>query len=150
MIPQLTDLGDDRVLIHGAQGSPPPATTKVAITGIGGWENSLILALTGADTEAKAALVERSVHRYAQAAGLTAVAIDRIGQAQHDPVSQNAGTQLLRIAVQGTREGAGRAFSSRMVELALSSYPGLYTLGPPQPGISVRRLLARAARPGDG
>jgi hypothetical protein len=29
---------------------------------------------------------------------------------------------------------AGRAFSSRMVELALSSYPGLYSLGPPQPG----------------
>ncbi|MDT4903120.1 MAG: hypothetical protein QOH52_1136 [Pseudonocardiales bacterium] len=132
---QLTDLGDDSVLIHGAQGSPAPATTKVAITGIGGWENSLILALTGADIEAKAALIERSVHRYAQsAAGLTAVAIDRIGQAQHDPVSQNAGTQLLRIAVQGTREDAGRAFSSRMVELALSSYPGLYSLGPPQPG----------------
>jgi hypothetical protein len=36
--------------------------------------------------------------------------------------------------VQGTKETAGRAFSSRMVELALSSYPGLYTLGPPQPG----------------
>ena len=36
--------------------------------------------------------------------------------------------------MQGTKETAGRAFSSRMVELALSSYPGLYTLGPPQPG----------------
>ena len=36
--------------------------------------------------------------------------------------------------MQGTQQAAGRAFSSRMVELALSSYPGLYTLGPPQPG----------------
>jgi hypothetical protein len=36
--------------------------------------------------------------------------------------------------VQGTREAAGRVFSSRIVELALSSYPGLYALGPPQPG----------------
>ena len=116
-------------------GLTPPATTKVAITGIGGWENSLILALTGADLDAKAALVERSVHRYIEAVdGLDAVAIDRIGKAQHDPDSQNAGTQLLKIAVQGTREAAGRAFSSRMVELALSSYPGLYSLGPPQPG----------------
>ena len=43
-------------------------------------------------------------------------------------------TQLLKITVQGTKEAAGRAFSSRMVELALSSYPGLYSLGPPQPG----------------
>ena len=131
----LTDLGDDRVEIRGVRGSAPPATTKVAITGVGGWENSVLLALTGTDLDAKAALVERSVHRYIDAVdGLDAVAIDRIGQAQHDPDSQNAGTELLRIAVQGTKEAAGRAFSSRMVELALSSYPGLYSLGPPQPG----------------
>ena len=132
---QLTDLGDDRVQIRGVRGSAPPATTKVAITGVGGWENSVLFALTGTDLDAKAALVERSVHRYAQAVdGLDAVAIDRIGQAQPDPDSQNAGTQLLKITVQGTKEAAGRAFSSRMVELALSSYPGLYSLGPPQPG----------------
>ena len=131
----LADLGDDRVQIRGVRGSAPPATTKVAITGVGGWENSVILALTGSDLDAKAALVERSVHRYTDAVdGFDAVVIDRIGQAQHDPDSQNAGTELLRIAVQGTKETAGRAFSSRMVELALSSYPGLYTLGPPQPG----------------
>jgi len=132
---ELADLGDDRVEIRGVRGSAPPATTKVAITGVGGWENSMLLALTGTDLDAKAALVEQSVHRYIDAVdGVDAVAIDRIGQAQHDPDSQNAGTQLLRIAVQGTKEAAGRAFSSRMVELALSSYPGLYSLGPPQPG----------------
>jgi hypothetical protein len=131
----LTDLGDDRVQIRGVRGSAPPATTKVAITGVGGWENSVVLALTGTDLDAKATLVERAVHRYIGAVdGLDAVAIGRIGQAQHDPDSQNAGTELLRIAVQGTKEAAGRAFSSRMVELALSSFPGLYTLSPPQPG----------------
>jgi hypothetical protein len=131
----LTDLGDDRVEIRGVRGSAPPATTKVAITAVGGWQNSMLLALTGSDVDAKAELVERSVRRYAEAVdGIDAVAIDRIGQAQPDPDSQNAGTELLRIAVQGTKEAAGRAFSSRMVELALSSYPGLYALGPPQPG----------------
>ena len=130
----LTDLGDDRVQIRGVRGSAPSATTKVAITGVGGWENSMLLALTGSDLDAKAALIERAVHRYTDAVDGLDVAIDRIGQAQHDPDSQNAGTELLRIAVQGTKETAGRAFSSQMVELALSSYPGLYTLGPPQPG----------------
>jgi hypothetical protein len=131
----LADLGNDRVQIRGVRGSAPPPTTKVAITGVGGWENTMILALTGSDLDAKAALVEQSVNRYIDAVdGLDAVAIDRIGRAQQDPDSQNAGTELLRIAVQGTKEAAGRAFSSQMVELALSSYPGLYTLGPPQPG----------------
>ena len=62
------------------------------------------------------------------------MAIDRIGHAQHDPDSQNTGTELLRIAVQGTRRPLGAPSPSRMVELALSSYPGLYALGPPQPG----------------
>ncbi len=132
---QLTDLGEDRVGIRGVRGSAPPATTKVAITGVGGWENSVLFALTGADLDAKAGLLKRSVHRYAEAVdGLDTVAIDRIGHAQPDPDSQNAGTQLLKITVQGTKDAAGRAFSSRMVELALSSYPGLYALGPPQPG----------------
>jgi Acyclic terpene utilisation family protein AtuA len=131
----LIDLGDDRVKIFGVRGSAPPATTKVAITGVGGWQNSVILALTGADLDAKAALVERSVHRYAETvAGLDAVGIDRIGKAQHDPETQNAGTELLKITVQGTEQAAGRAFSSWMVELALSSYPGLYVLSPPQAG----------------
>ena len=63
---ELTDLGDDRVQIRGVRGSAPPATTKVAITGVGGWENSMILALTGPDLDAKAALVEQSVDRYAR------------------------------------------------------------------------------------
>jgi hypothetical protein len=132
---ELTDLGGDRVQIRGVRGSAPPATTKVAITGVGGWQNGMILALTGPDLDAKAALVERSLRRYAEDVdGLSALTIDRVGEAQPDPDSQNAGTQLLRIAVQGTKEAAGRAFSSRMIELALSSYPGLYALDPPQPG----------------
>ena len=132
---ELTDLGDDRVQICGVRGSAPPATTKVAITAVGGWENSVLLALTGTDLDAKAALVEQSVHRYVEAVdGIDAVAVDRIGQARPNADSQNAGTELLKIAVQGTKEAAGRAFSSRIVELALSSYPGLYSLGPPQPG----------------
>jgi Acyclic terpene utilisation family protein AtuA len=132
---ELTDLGHDRVQIGGVRGSAPPATTKVAITGVGGWQNGMILALTGPDLDAKAALVERSLRRYAEEVdGLSALTIDRTGEAQGDPDSQNAGTQLLRIAVQGTKEAAGRAFSSRMIELALSSYPGLYALDPPQPG----------------
>ncbi|MEU3305373.1 acyclic terpene utilization AtuA family protein [Streptomyces sp. NPDC006678] len=131
----LTDLGEDRVRISGVRGTAPSRTTKVAITGVGAWTNSAILALTGTDLDAKAALVERFVHRYAEAArGLDAVAVERVGRAQPDPDTQNAATELLRITVQGTQQAAGRAFSSGVVELALSSYPGLYSLDPPQPG----------------
>lgn len=121
----LKDLGDDRVQIRGVRGSPPPATTKVAITGVGGWQNSVLLALTGSDLDAKAALVEQSVDRYIETAdGLDSVAIDRIGQAQHDPDSQNAGTELLRIAVQGTKDAAGGLFRPEWSSSPCPATPG--------------------------
>ena len=145
---EVTDLGDDRVEIRGVRGSAPPPTTKVAITAVGGWQNSMLLALTGTDVDAKAALVERSVRRYAASVdGIDAIAVERIGRAQNDPDTQNAGTELLRIAVQGTQQAAGRTFSSHLVELALSSYPGLYCPRPAAARVGVRRLLAGAARP---
>ncbi len=146
---QLTDLGDDRVQIRGVRGSAPPATTKVAITGVGGWENSVVFALTGTDLDAKAALVERSVHRYAQTVdGLDAVAIDRIGQAQPDPDSQNAGTQLLKITRAGDQGGRrarllladGRAGPVQLPRVVL---PRTATTG-----VGIRGVLARTARPG--
>jgi hypothetical protein len=131
----VTDLGDDRVEIRGVRGSAPPATTKVAITAVGGWQNSMLVALTGREVDAKAALVERAIRRYAASVeGIDAIRFQRIGRAEEDPDTQNLGTELLRIAVQGTEAAAGRRFSSRMVELALSSFPGLYVLDPPQPG----------------
>ena len=105
----MTDLGDDRVEICGVRGSAPPSTTKVAITAVGGWQNNMLLALTGTDLDAKAALVERSVHRYVEAGdGIDAVAVDRIGRAQRDPDTQNAGTELLEDRRAGHRTG-GRA-----------------------------------------
>jgi Acyclic terpene utilisation family protein AtuA len=132
---EVTDHGGDRVEIRGVRGSPPPSTTKVAITAVGGWHNDMLLALTGTDLDAKAALVERTVRRYVESVdGIDAVAVDRIGRAQPDPDTQNAGTELIRVAVQGSEHAAGRAFSSHMVGIALSSYPGLYSLSPPQPG----------------
>ena len=80
---ELTDLGDDRVQIRAVRGSAPPATSKVAITAMGGWQNSMILALTGNDPDAKAELVERSVHRYTEVDGVTrsrSTASDRLNR----------------------------------------------------------------------
>jgi hypothetical protein len=132
---RLDQAGPDRVRISGVAGSAPPATTKVAITGLGGWRNECTFVLTGEDADAKAALVERAVRaRLDGDPGIADLRFTRIGVPVSDPADQMAGSSLLHIAVDGEEGSAGRAFSSLCVELALSSYPGIYGMGVPSPG----------------
>jgi hypothetical protein len=132
---RLEPAGPDRVRISGVVGSPPPPTTKVAVTGLGGWRNSATFVLTGLDIDAKAALVEKVVReRLADAAGIADLRFTRIGVPADDPAEQMAGSSLLHISVDGDRDSAGRPFSSLCVELALSSYPGIYGIGAPGKG----------------
>jgi hypothetical protein len=127
--------GPDRVRISGVAGSAPPPTTKVAITGLGGWRNESTFVLTGTDTDAKAALVERAVRaRLDGDPGITDLRFTRIGTPAADPADQMAGSSLLHVSVDGEQGSAGRAFSSLCVELALSSYPGIYGMGVPGHG----------------
>jgi Acyclic terpene utilisation family protein AtuA len=132
---RLDQAGPDRVRISGVRGSVPPPTTKVAITGLGGWRNETTFVLTGTDTGAKAALVERAVRaRLDGDPGITDLRFTRIGRPAADPEDQMAGSSLLHVSVDGEQGSAGRAFSALCVELALSSYPGIYGMGVPSPG----------------
>jgi hypothetical protein len=132
---RLEPAGPDRVRISGVVGSAPPPTTKVAITGLGGWRNDSTFVLTGTDADAKAALVEQAVRaRLDGDPGITDLRFTRIGTPAADPADQMAGSSLLHVSVDGEQGSAGRAFSSLCVELALSSYPGIYGMGVPGSG----------------
>jgi Acyclic terpene utilisation family protein AtuA len=132
---RLDPAGPDRVRISGVRGSVPPPTTKVAITGLGGWRNDSTFVLTGTDADAKAALVEQAIRaRLDGDPGITDLRFTRIGAPADDPADQMAGSSLLHVSVDGEQGTAGRAFSSLCVELALSSYPGIYGMGVPSSG----------------
>jgi hypothetical protein len=132
---RLEQAGADRVRINGVAGSPPPPTTKVAVTALGGWRNAATLVLTGLDLEAKAALAEAAVRARLEALpGITDLRFTRIGVAVCDPADQMAGSCLLQVAVDGDEAGAGRAFAAALVELALANYPGMYGIGAPPAG----------------
>ena len=134
---RLEPAGTDRVRIGGVAGLPPPPTTKLAVTGLGGWRNAATLVLTGLDVDAKAALAEAAVRaRLDGVPGITDLRFDRIGVAAVDPEDQLAGSCLLRVSVDGDEASAGRAFSSALVELALANYPGMYGMGAPGAGSS--------------
>jgi hypothetical protein len=132
---RLEQAGADRVRIVGVAGSPPPPTTKVAITALGDWRNAATLVLTGLDVDAKAELAKAAVRaRLEGVPGITDLRFTRIGVPAGDPDDQMAGSCLLQVAVDGDEAGAGRAFSAALVELALANYPGMYGLGPPGAG----------------
>jgi hypothetical protein len=131
----LRPAGEDRVSISGVRGSPPPETTKVAITSLGGWRNSSTVVLTGLDIDEKASTIERSVRAELEGrAGVEELRFVRIGRAAHDPADQMAGSCLLEISVDGDESACGRPFSSLLVELALANYPGIYYTGVPGNG----------------
>ena len=126
----LSQVDIDRVKVAGVIGTAPPSTTKVSITGLGGHNNSAVFALTGLDVEAKADLVRTTLERrFADDEGVEELLFDLIGSPAENPATQAAGTTLLRVGIRGAEASVGRPFFSALVELALSSYPGLYLMG---------------------
>lgn len=132
---ELASQSEDRVRLTRIRGSAPPSTTKVAITGLGGWRNQMTVVITGLDVDAKAELVSKALRPLlADTEGIYDVRFTRIGTAAVDPDDQMAGSCLLHVAVDGTESGCGRAFSSKVVELALANFPGIYMTDPPGSG----------------
>ena len=131
----LSEEGLDRVAVRGVVGSPPPTTTKVAITTRGPFRNEMMFAFVGLDIDAKVALFERTT-RAGFAGKPLELTFQRIGSVVEDASSQDAATVLLRvIAVSEVEVLASRAFSSALIEQGLSSYPGLFALGLPGPAL---------------
>jgi acyclic terpene utilization AtuA family protein len=126
---RLSAEGQDRVRISGVLGDSPPATAKVALNYSGGWRSTLTLYLTGLDIEEKAALVERAL--WASIPGgrdaFDAVEVSLLRTDKPDPATNADAMAQLRITVKATDERTvGRAFSARVTELALASYPGMF------------------------
>jgi hypothetical protein len=129
----LTDDGVDRVRGAGTRGEPPPPTLKVAMNLAGGWRNAMTIRLAGLDLDDKANLVEQLV---AEASG----GRERFAEwhvtlkrgVEKDPADNEAAIAYLTIAVKSPDKAiVGKAWSSRLVGLSLSSVPGHSIAHPP-------------------
>lgn len=124
--------GPDRVAVARVRGSAPPATTKVAITALGGFRNQYTNVITGLDVEAKVDWYESAVRAAVESSGgVDSVTFERIGTVADDPADQGAASMLVRTTVTGTERGVGRPFGAAIVELALANIPGFYGLDLP-------------------
>ena len=128
----LSAAGQDRVRISGVRGDSPPATAKVALSYVGGWRSTITVYLTGLDIEAKADLVERAL--WAGVPGgrdaFDAVDVTLLRTDKPDPATNAEAMAQLRITVKDADQHVvGRAFTARVTELALASYPGMFGAG---------------------
>jgi hypothetical protein len=124
----LTRVGPDRVEITSVTGSPPPTTTKLAMTAPGGYESSVAFYATGLDLDAKVALLRTHVERITGGLDLSLLRVDRIGAPVEDPPDQWAAAQQILVTAQArTKEQVdARRFVAPMTGLFLPGYPGLY------------------------
>ena len=129
---QLSEDGPDRVRISGVRGDSPPPTTKVALNYQGGFRSTVTLYLTGLDIEEKAALVERAL--WTQVPGgresFSSVDVSLLRTDRPDPTTNERALAELRITVKDPDEAkVGRAFTGKVIELTLASYPGFFGTG---------------------
>jgi hypothetical protein len=129
---ELAGDGLDRVHVAGVQGEPPPPTLKVCCNTLSGYRNEVVFVLCGRDIDAKAALVRAQMHdalagNPPQQIQWTLARTDHAGADVEEEASA-----LLHCAVRDPDPAvAGRAFSSRAIEMGLSSYPGFHLTAPP-------------------
>lgn len=125
--------GPDRVRVEGAKGEPPTPTTKVCINNLGPFRNQMTVLLTGLDIEKKAKIVEEM---FFDAVGgreqFQRVEVNLIRTDHENPASNEQAFAYLKInVIDPNPKKVGKAFSSRVVELALCSIPGFTMTSPP-------------------
>jgi hypothetical protein len=130
----LDEAGPDRVRVSGVRGEPAPSQIKVGLNFEGGARNSISFRLTGLDIPEKAALIERTL-RASLSRELEAGAemTTELVRGDHpDPLSNEWSVAELTVTVKAADAGLiGRSFAAAGIEMALASYPGFFTAGPP-------------------
>ena len=99
---KMAEVGKDRVHVTGVRGKPPPSTTKVGLTAVGGYQAEFHVYLCGLDLEAKAEWTERQIRYSAGEAAkeLSCFKFSLNGYCQDNPRNQDVATVDLRVFVQ--------------------------------------------------
>ena len=122
----------DRVRLSGIRGEPAPPTMKVCMNYLGGYRNQMTFVLTGLDIQAKADLVERTLRHEMDVSKFDLFDCTLANTVKPDATTNQEATAILRVTVKSQNpKVVGRAFSSKIVEIVLASYPGLFCTTPP-------------------
>jgi hypothetical protein len=123
---RLEQMGPDRVLVSGARGEPPPLTSKVAMNLVDGYRNSMSIYIAAPQVEKKAHILKAQLEESLGGKGNYAHYETELLRLDRDDPQQNreAVSELIVTVADQDPNKVGRAFSSTIVELALSTVPG--------------------------
>ncbi|KAK9447747.1 uncharacterized protein V1518DRAFT_420313 [Limtongia smithiae] len=124
----VTGIGPHRVQVSGVKGLPPPDTTKVLISGIGGYQAEALFFINGLDVAEKAQLMRNQLEHAFKNSEFSKLTISLIGLPAENPSNQSAGTCLLRVFAQApTKEGISAAkFKIPIYAIRMQSYAGYH------------------------
>ena len=123
---KLEQVGDDRVRVSGCRGSNPPPTHKVCINTSDGYRAGTEILLTGLDIEEKAQIFcDVLLESLGGRDQFKSVSQEIIRSDRSNPAKNEEAHASLRVSVRSDDPAiAGKAFSQKAVELALSNIPG--------------------------
>ena len=132
----ISDEGDDRVLITGVRGEPPTGKYKISMNILSGYRNTMTVLLTGLDIEKKAQRIEDDLFHSLGGKDKFAVTEVQLIQSEKDnpAINEEAFAQLRISLMDPETQKVGRAFSSKVVELVIGHMPGLNLTSPPTNG----------------
>jgi hypothetical protein len=123
---RLEDVGEDRIRLRGVTGSAPPATTKLAVCLLGGWQAELSGFCAGLDTDFKFQLMKDQVLGQLNQDHFTTISIERYGSSPPNPRSQQECTVHIRMFVQAPKKEAMAEFKRAIFYNGMQGYCGLH------------------------
>ncbi|KAI1340156.1 DUF1446-domain-containing protein [Xylariaceae sp. FL0016] len=121
-------VGQDRVRLSGITGQPPPKTTKVGLTALGGYTAEVHWALVGLDIEEKVKMLDiqiRASFGEERLSKFTTFSLTTYGSVPENPTTMNAATVDLRLMVQAkdANDISTENFARPAFDIIMHSFP---------------------------
>lgn len=125
---QFEQIGKDRVRLSGITGRPPPRTTKVGLTALGGYKAEVHWALIGLDINEKVKMLEvqmKASFGEERLKRFTTFSLTTYGSVPKNPTNMHAATVDLRLLVQAKnrQDLSEENFARPAFDIIMSSFP---------------------------
>lgn len=133
---QLQQEAQDRVSVSGVKGSPATDSAKVTLNCMAGFQNEMTFYVAGLDIEEKVDILKQSIEeQFAGEKAFNELQFQFFPTHKLNPATNEEAFAQLKISVVDTNpKKAGKLFTSKLVELALCTVPGISLMHPPGPG----------------